>query len=78
MAVLCGGIDRKKQRSLRDLYDAHWSAFTYQVRAMRNEAGYPASIEPVTADGVHAGFLVFPEIVRLESALSKRIAAGFR
>ncbi|HEU4891777.1 MAG TPA: hypothetical protein VFT47_09520 [Vicinamibacterales bacterium] len=71
-------IDGRKHRDLRALYDAYWRAFTSQVRLLRNEAGHPSNIDPVTPGSAEAAFLVFPELVRLNRELSKWVAAGFR
>jgi hypothetical protein len=55
---------------LREPFEAYWSAFTLQIRAVRNDAGHPASIDPVTADTVHASLLIFPELARLADRLT--------
>jgi hypothetical protein len=54
---------------LRAEFESYWPAFTQQIRATRNEAGHPSTIDPVSPDGVHASFLVFPELVRLATRL---------
>ncbi len=54
---------------LRDEFSAYWGAFTQQIRATRNDAGHPVSINPVTEDAVHAAFLVFPLLLRLANDL---------
>ncbi len=77
LTILFNAIDTKQDRALREMYEAYWAAFPHQVRTIRNDAGHPRSIDPVTENAVHASFLVFPELVRLEAALSKWIAAGF-
>jgi len=65
LAKVFDGIDRKQHRELRERYEAYWSAFSHQIRAVRNDVGHPASIDPVTPDTVHASLLVFPELARL-------------
>jgi hypothetical protein len=67
--VFEAGIDKKKNRDLWERYDAYWSAFTGQIRFVRNEAGHPISIDPVTAETVHASLLVFPELATLAQGL---------
>ena len=47
---------------LRDEFEAYWAAFAQQIRTVRNEAGHPSSVEPVTPDTVHASLLIFPEL----------------
>jgi hypothetical protein len=48
------------------------------VRLLRNEAGHPSNIDPVTPDSAEAAFLVFPELVKLNRELSKWVSAGFK
>jgi hypothetical protein len=38
-------IDRKTHRALFDRFETYWTAFAGQVRAVRNDAGHPTSIE---------------------------------
>jgi hypothetical protein len=64
------GHAAKFERALRESFDAYWSAFTQQIRATRNDAGHPVSVDPVTPDTVHASLLIFPELARLANALS--------
>jgi hypothetical protein len=65
-------FDEKKKhfdKDLKEEYEAYWSAFTQQIRAVRNEAGHPSSIDPITSDTVHASFLIFPELAALAQKL---------
>jgi hypothetical protein len=57
-------------RELREPFEAYWSAFAQQIRATRNDAGHPVSVEPVTPDTVHASLLIFSELARLAKSLS--------
>ena len=57
--------------SLREEYESYWPAFTQQIRAARNEAGHPQSIEPIKQETVHASLLIFPELSRLSCSLLK-------
>jgi hypothetical protein len=57
-------------REMREPFEAYWSAFAQQIRAVRNEVGHPSSIDPVTPDTVHASLLVFPELARLANGLT--------
>lgn len=54
---------------LKASYEAYWSAFTQQIRVVRNDAGHPSSVDPITPDAVHASLLIFPELLRLADAL---------
>lgn len=59
---------------LRTEFEAFWPAFTQQVRAIRNDAGHPSSVDPVAPDAVHASFLVFPEVARTATRLLQWIS----
>ena len=54
---------------LRDEFEARWSVFTQQIRATRNEAGHPASIDAVTREDAHASLLIFPGLAKLAGSL---------
>jgi hypothetical protein len=55
--------------TLKAEYASYWTAFTQQIRAVRNEAGHPSSVDPITLDAVHASLLIFPELLKLAGAL---------
>ena len=57
-------------RELRDSFAAYWSAFALQIRTVRNDAGHPMTVDPITPDTLHAALLVFPELARLASNLT--------
>ncbi len=63
--------DNKKKFNarLRENYEAYWTAFTRQIRSVRNDAGHPTSINPITSDAVHGTLLIFPEVAKLGTAL---------
>jgi hypothetical protein len=65
-------------RSLREEFDAYWPAFTQQIRATRNDAGHPVSIDPVTEDSVHAAFLVFPQLARVAQELREWVLRNLK
>ena len=54
---------------LREEFESYWSAFALQIRATRNDAGHPTSIDPVTAERLHSSLLIFPELARLAQDL---------
>ena len=64
-------------RSLTEAFDSYWLAFIQQIRAARNDAGHPTSIEPVTPDTVHASLLIFPELAKLAGDLRKWIHESY-
>lgn len=74
-------IDNRKtsmSSELRDEFAAYWAAFAQQIRAVRNDAGHPASVDPVSPDAVHASFLVFPELAKLATKLHEWAAKGLK
>jgi hypothetical protein len=58
------------RRDLREPFEAYWSAFAQQIRAVRNDVGHPKSVDPVTSDTVHASLLIFPELARIAHGLA--------
>jgi len=65
-------------KTLKEESDAHWAAFTYQIRKTRNDAGHPTSVDPVSEDDVHGMFLIFPTMARLTVKLSSFAKSGFK
>ena len=63
-------------RELREPFEAYWAAFAQQIRAARNDAGHPTSVDPVTPDTVHASLLIFPELARLANRLSQWVSSN--
>ena len=79
--ALHGLLETKKgdiPKALREEFEAYWLAFAQQIRATRNDAGHPSSVDPVTEEGVHASFLVFPELARLSSNLRYWISGNLK
>jgi hypothetical protein len=60
---------------LAGAFDTYWAGFTSHIRAIRNSSGHPNSIEPVSAESVHAALLLFPEFAKLVGDLEKWAAA---
>lgn len=54
---------------LWESFEGYWPAFTQQIRAARNDAGHPSSIDPVMIDTVHASLLIYPELAKLAQQL---------
>jgi hypothetical protein len=74
-------FDSKKKhldKSLKEEYEAYWAAYAQQIRAVRNEAGHPSSIEPITSDTVHASFLIFPELAYLAQKLKNWVENNYQ
>jgi hypothetical protein len=63
---------------LSEALDGYWSPFTLQIRAARNDAGHPTSVDPVTSDTVHASLLIFPELARLAEKLAQWVRSELR
>lgn len=57
--------------------EQYWPAFTGQIRKVRNDAGHPTSIEPVTHETVQASLLIFPELAKLVTELKNWICADY-
>ena len=62
-------VQHKRTIARWDAVEGYWPAYIQQIRATRNEAGHPSSIDPVTIDTVHASLLIFPELARLAAEL---------
>jgi hypothetical protein len=62
---------------LFERFEANWPAVTHQIRTARNEAGHPISVEPVTAEEVHASLLIFPELASLAKQLQAWISTSY-
>ena len=75
--VELNGQKRQMGKPLAEAFDAHWGAFTQQIRTSRNDAGHPISINPVTPETVHASLLIFPELGKLSSDLRGWIPNNF-
>lgn len=61
-------------RNLREEISAFWPAFTQQIRAIRNDAGHPSSVDPVSPEAAHASFLVFPLLAQLAAGIHEWIS----
>jgi hypothetical protein len=74
LRLFLDGHKAKFTKELHDPFEAYWWAFALQIRTVRNDAGHPTSVAPVTSETVHASLLIFPELARLANNLSKWIA----
>jgi hypothetical protein len=63
--------------ALFERFEANWPAFTHQIRTARNEAGHPVTVEPVTAEEVHAALLIFPELATLAKQVQEWIRTNY-
>lgn len=57
-------LDPPIDRSLREEIDAYWSTFAFHLRMVRNEAGHPVDIDPISEEQAHSALLIFPEMVK--------------
>ena len=55
---------------LKEEYEVTWSGFSHFIRMVRNEAGHPTSVEPISDENVHAALLMFPGLASLAQKLS--------
>lgn len=69
---------REMPFGLAEAVEHYWPAFTGQIRTSRNDAGHPASIEPVTQENVHASLLIFPELAKLTFTLGEWILKNYQ
>ncbi len=72
-------LDAKKSafpKDLREQFEAVWPSFTHHLRATRNEAGHPTSVDPVTEEAVHASFLMFPDLAKIQNNLANWVGAN--
>lgn len=63
---------------LRDAFDSYWPAFAHQIRTVRNDAGHPVSVSPVSPETVHSSLLVLPELIGLQNKLKHWIEAELK
>jgi len=63
-------------RPLRESCESFWPGFTGHIRRVRNDAGHPLSIEPVTPETVHAALLLFPELAKLAQDIKEWIKSN--
>ena len=76
-------LELEKKRSImpKPLYEslqAYWPAFTQQIRSVRNEAGHPVNIDPVSPETVHGSLLILPELCRVADSLKQWIIANYK
>ncbi len=74
-------VDTRKRTlpiELREEFSSYWPAFTQQIRAVRNEAGHPSSVDPVSTETAHASFLVFPLLAQLSARVHEWIETGLK
>lgn len=76
LGAIEAALDSRKRTmpvGLRETFEAYWPAFIQQIRVVRNDAGHPTSITPVSEEAVHAALLVFPELAAMSAMLSEWI-----
>ncbi len=71
------GVPAPMPASLAESYSSYWSAFTSQIRTIRNDAGHPNNVDPVTPETVHAALLIFPLQVKLTLDLTAWINTSY-
>jgi hypothetical protein len=69
---------QQMQKALKESYESFWQALFSQIRITRNEAGHPASIDPVTWDSTHSALLIFPQFAKLANDLKSWVAIAYR
>jgi hypothetical protein len=61
---------------LRESFVYHWPSLVHEIRASRNDAGHPGSIDPVTPEDVHAALLTFPHVARIINQIKGWVATA--
>jgi hypothetical protein len=61
---------------LKEEFESYWLTFAQQIRAGRNRAGHPNSINPVTPEIVHSAMLAFPQLAIFTTKLKKWLATA--
>jgi hypothetical protein len=72
-------LERNKNnmdQALRNLSDAHWPSFMFQIRAARNDAGHAGDIATLTEDAVHGNLLIFPSLFSLATKLQAWLSSN--
>jgi hypothetical protein len=77
LRAFCDEHKSQMKRELRESFEAYWAALAQQIRTVRNDAGHPTSVDPVTSDTVHASLLIFPELARLANNISRWVGDDF-
>ena len=70
LSAFLGARSATMPKALRDDFQAFWPALAHQIRVVRNEAGHPTSVVPVSADAVHASYLLFPDLARVSTQVT--------
>ena len=52
-------------RPLAESFSTYYTAFAGQIRMIRNDAGHPKNVDPVSQDTVHSSLLIFPELAKM-------------
>jgi len=68
---------KSMDRDLRDQVTGFWLALTEAARRVRNDAGHPKSVAPVSPEEVHATLLLFHQTARLVHDLRAWISSGY-
>jgi hypothetical protein len=72
MRALQAELDRHKgamPKELREEYESNWPAMLHEIRVVRNDAGHPTDVAPVTPETAHATLLIFPQLAALATRL---------
>lgn len=65
-------------KELAESFTAYWAGLAEQMRKVRNDAGHPESIGPLTPEAVHAALLIFPELAKLVADLERWVQDFYR
>jgi len=71
------GCKTTMPRDLFERFETFWSAFTGVLRMVRNDAGHPKAVDPITRDAVHSALLIFPEQAKLAIDLTGWVSTSY-
>lgn len=79
--ALAKEFEKRKADMPKELFEsftAYWTGLGEQMRKVRNDAGHPESIAPVSPESVHASLLIFPELAKLVHDLGDWVNAFYK
>jgi hypothetical protein len=71
------GCKKAMPPNLFERFETFWAAFAGLLRMVRNDAGHPKAVDPVTRDAVHSTLLVFPEHAKLAVELTGWVSSSY-
>jgi len=76
ISTIIGGYKAQMDRSLAEAFATNWPGLTGNIRVIRNDAGHPTNVDPVTPEMVHAALLMFTFQAQLAANLIAWVPQG--